>query len=62
MKHSTIYGIYFKSKPELYKNKKCCYETHYQVLRTNTGPTNTSGEGTIYSIKPNLILKNISLQ
>jgi len=37
--------------------KKCCYETHYQILRTNIGPTNTSGEGTNHSIKQNLILK-----
>jgi len=24
--------------------KKYCFETHYQVLRINTGPTTTSGE------------------
>jgi hypothetical protein len=50
-----LYGIYVKCKPELFKNKKCCFVTHYQVLRINTGPTFSTGEGNIHSIKQNLI-------
>jgi hypothetical protein len=54
-RHYMLYGIYVKSKPEICRNKKSSFETHYQVLRVNTGPTNSSEEGIIHSIKQNLI-------